>query len=150
MNQAREHAALGGVLGALGGDAAGAVLELFGRPIADVDVAQAMTLPGGGTWGVPLGHRLRDDRNRARALYAVEGQRESHARHSDCSLGRRSRPIGGRRSDDARRTANGATTRKTMEGKRPMVLRVLGDNDGAWRGTLRNGRFPIVPRHRRR
>lgn len=32
MNQAREHAALGAVLGALVGDAAGAVLESFGAP----------------------------------------------------------------------------------------------------------------------
>src|SRR5262245_5293001 len=55
-----EDAALGAVLGALVGDAAGAVLEFFGRPIEDADVARAMTLPGGGTWSVAPG-QVTDD-----------------------------------------------------------------------------------------
>jgi ADP-ribosyl-[dinitrogen reductase] hydrolase len=53
-------AALGAVLGALVGDAAGAVLEFFGRPIAAADVEHALTLPGGGTWGVAPG-QITDD-----------------------------------------------------------------------------------------
>lgn len=56
----REEAALGAVLGALVGDAAGAVLEFLGRPVEDPDVAHAMTLPGGGTWGVAPG-QVTDD-----------------------------------------------------------------------------------------
>ena len=53
-------AALGTVLGALVGDAAGAVLEFFGRPITEGDVAHAMTMPGGGTWQVAPG-QITDD-----------------------------------------------------------------------------------------
>ena len=53
-------AALGAVLGALVGDAAGAVLEFFGRPIEAADVASALTMPGGGTWGVAPG-QITDD-----------------------------------------------------------------------------------------
>ncbi|MBN9165939.1 MAG: ADP-ribosylglycohydrolase family protein, partial [Myxococcales bacterium] len=57
---ARAEAALGAVLGALVGDAAGAVLEFFGRPIETADVAHAMTMPGGGTWAVAPG-QITDD-----------------------------------------------------------------------------------------
>lgn len=53
-------AALGAVLGALVGDAAGAVLEFFGRPIVIADVAHALTMPGGGTWAVAPG-QITDD-----------------------------------------------------------------------------------------
>jgi len=56
----REDAALGAVLGALVGDAAGAVLEFLGRPVEEADVAHAMTLPGGGTWSVAPG-QVTDD-----------------------------------------------------------------------------------------
>ena len=56
----REEAALGAVLGALVGDAAGAVLEFLGRPVEERDVAHALTLPGGGTWGVAPG-QITDD-----------------------------------------------------------------------------------------
>ncbi len=56
----REDAALGAVLGALVGDAAGAVLEFFGRPIEAADVELAMTMPGGGTWNVAPG-QITDD-----------------------------------------------------------------------------------------
>lgn len=51
-NTQSRQSALGAVLGALVGDAAGAVLEFVGRPIEPADVAHAMTLPGGGTWSV--------------------------------------------------------------------------------------------------
>jgi ADP-ribosylglycohydrolase len=53
-------AALGAVLGALVGDAAGAVLEFFGPPITPADVEHALTMPGGGTWGVAPG-QVTDD-----------------------------------------------------------------------------------------
>ena len=53
-------AALGAVLGALVGDAAGAVLEFFGGPIETADVAHALTMPGGGTWAVAPG-QITDD-----------------------------------------------------------------------------------------
>jgi ADP-ribosylglycohydrolase len=53
-------AAEGAVLGALCGDAAGAVLELLGRPITADDAAHALTMPGGGTWEVAPG-QVTDD-----------------------------------------------------------------------------------------
>lgn len=56
----REDAALGAVLGALVGDAAGAVLEFFGREITEADVAHALTMPGMGTWEVAPG-QVTDD-----------------------------------------------------------------------------------------
>lgn len=56
----KADAAVGAVLGALVGDAAGAVLEFFGRPIEASDVEHALTLPGGGTWGVAPG-QITDD-----------------------------------------------------------------------------------------
>jgi ADP-ribosylglycohydrolase len=56
----RNDAALGAVLGALVGDAAGAVLEFFGRAIEPADVEHALSMPGGGTWGVAPG-QITDD-----------------------------------------------------------------------------------------
>lgn len=56
----KEDAAVGAVLGALVGDAAGAVLEFFGREITSADVEHALSLPGGGTWGVAPG-QVTDD-----------------------------------------------------------------------------------------
>jgi len=47
-----EDAAVGAVLGALVGDAAGAVLEFFRAEITAQDVEHALTMPGGGTWNV--------------------------------------------------------------------------------------------------
>lgn len=59
-----EQAALnhgyGAVMGALVGDAAGAVLEFLGRPPREDEVEHALTLPGGGCWGVAPG-QLTDD-----------------------------------------------------------------------------------------
>jgi ADP-ribosylglycohydrolase len=57
---APRDAALGAVLGALVGDAAGAVLEFFGREITHDDVAHALTMPGGGTWAIAPG-QVTDD-----------------------------------------------------------------------------------------
>ena len=56
----QDDAALGAVLGALVGDAAGAVLEFFGRPIEASDVEHALSMPGGGTWEVAPG-QITDD-----------------------------------------------------------------------------------------
>jgi ADP-ribosylglycohydrolase len=56
----QHDAALGAVLGALVGDAAGAVLEFFDRAIESADVEHALAMPGGGTWGVAPG-QITDD-----------------------------------------------------------------------------------------
>lgn len=53
-------AALGAFLGACIGDAAGAVLEFMGRTPNAQDVAHALTMPGGGVWGVAPG-QITDD-----------------------------------------------------------------------------------------
>ncbi|HSO31005.1 MAG TPA: ADP-ribosylglycohydrolase family protein [Labilithrix sp.] len=55
-----DDAALGAVLGALVGDAAGAVLEFFPGEIHDADVEHALTMPGGGVWQVAPG-QITDD-----------------------------------------------------------------------------------------
>jgi ADP-ribosylglycohydrolase len=60
LGHASHDAALGAVLGALVGDAAGAVLEFFGRAITAGDVEHALAMPGGGTWGVAPG-QITDD-----------------------------------------------------------------------------------------
>lgn len=82
---AREDAALGAVLGALVGDAAGAVLEFLGRPIDADDVAHALTMPGGGTWAVASG-QITDDGELTMSLLAAlasepESPTERAARH---------------------------------------------------------------------
>jgi len=56
----RDDAALGAVLGALCGDAAGAVLEFFGTTIGPADVAAALAMPGGGPLRVAPG-QITDD-----------------------------------------------------------------------------------------
>lgn len=53
-------AALGSVLGALVGDAAGAVLEFMSEPITAAHVEHALRMPGGGTWEVAPG-QVTDD-----------------------------------------------------------------------------------------
>lgn len=81
----REDAALGAVLGALVGDAAGAVLEFFGEPIRPHDVAHAMRMPGGGTWAVAPGQVTDDGEltmSLLRALVAdPDDPTESSAKH---------------------------------------------------------------------
>ncbi len=56
----REDLAVGAVLGALVGDAAGAVLEFTRGPILAEDVEHAMSMPGGGVWEVAPG-QVTDD-----------------------------------------------------------------------------------------
>ena len=55
-----EGNALGAVLGALVGDAAGAVLEFAPAAITAADVEHALTMPGGGIWNVAPG-QITDD-----------------------------------------------------------------------------------------
>src|SRR3954467_127110 len=66
-----EGAALGAVLGALVGDAAGAVLEFYTRPIEEADVARALTMPGGGTWNVAPGQVTDDGELTMSLLHAL-------------------------------------------------------------------------------
>jgi ADP-ribosyl-[dinitrogen reductase] hydrolase len=54
-----EHA-MGAVLGALVGDAAGATLEFLGRKPTPAEVERALTMPGGGCWRVGPG-QITDD-----------------------------------------------------------------------------------------
>ncbi|MBX3201957.1 MAG: ADP-ribosylglycohydrolase family protein [Labilithrix sp.] len=80
-----EDAALGAVLGALVGDAAGAVLEFIGRPIEPADVTHALTMPGGGTWAVARG-QITDDGELTMSLLAAlasapDAPTERAARH---------------------------------------------------------------------
>ena len=55
-----EESALGAVLGALVGDAAGAVLEFAPAAITAADVEHVLTMPGGGIWNVAPG-QITDD-----------------------------------------------------------------------------------------
>jgi len=73
-------AALGAVLGALVGDAAGAVLEFLGRDLTSADVEEALTMPGGGTWAVAPGQVTDDGELTMSLLNAlVESPNEPHA-----------------------------------------------------------------------
>ncbi|MEZ4866125.1 MAG: ADP-ribosylglycohydrolase family protein [Caldilineaceae bacterium] len=63
QGQSAQHlydAALGCLLGACVGDAAGAVLEFKSPPPTVADAAWALTMPGGGVWGVAPG-QITDD-----------------------------------------------------------------------------------------
>ena len=60
MARSRRDAAHGAVLGALVGDAAGAVLEFLGHVPTERDVARALAFPGGGCWRVGPG-QITDD-----------------------------------------------------------------------------------------
>ena len=77
IQDAVTDAALGAVLGALVGDAAGAVLEFFGRPIESADVAHALTMPGGGTWAVAPGQVTDDGELTMSLLHALVEEPES-------------------------------------------------------------------------
>lgn len=76
-DDARTDAALGAVLGALVGDAAGAVLEFLGRPVETADVAHALAMPGGGTWGVAPGQITDDGELTMSLLHALVEAPES-------------------------------------------------------------------------
>ena len=70
-DERKGDAAEGAVVGALIGDAAGAVLEFFGRPITGADVEHAMTMPGGGTWEVAPGQVTDDGELTMSLLHAL-------------------------------------------------------------------------------
>lgn len=72
-------AALGAVLGALVGDAAGAVLEFFGRAVTADDVACALAMPGGGTWNVAPG-QVTDDGELTMCLLRALAERPARPR----------------------------------------------------------------------
>ena len=52
----RRSTARGALLGAFVGDASGATLEFFGRKPGADDVGKALSMVGGGCWGVAPGH----------------------------------------------------------------------------------------------
>ncbi len=60
VNQETQDRALGALLGACIGDAAGAVLEFLGHKPSHAEVQHALTMPGGGVWGVSTG-QITDD-----------------------------------------------------------------------------------------
>jgi ADP-ribosylglycohydrolase len=63
-----EKRALGSVLGAFVGDAAGAYLEFWrGGKIREKDVEEALTFPGGGAWLVGPG-QITDDSEMAMCI----------------------------------------------------------------------------------
>ena len=67
------NAALGAVLGALAGDAAGATLEFIGRRPTATEVGRAMAMVGGGVWKTAPG-QITDDGELTLALaYALNG-----------------------------------------------------------------------------
>jgi len=68
--------ALGAVLGALTGDAAGAVLEFVADPITEGDVARALEMPGGGTWSVAPGQITDDGELTMSLLHALTDEPE--------------------------------------------------------------------------
>lgn len=80
LSHGSEDAALGAVLGALVGDAAGAVLEFLGRPITSADVAHALTMPGGGTWELAPG-QVTDDGELTMSLLRALVEFDRRPRH---------------------------------------------------------------------
>lgn len=76
MKSTTAHLAQGCLIGALIGDAAGAVLEFLGRAPTEDEVDHALTLPGGGVWKVAPG-QVTDDGELALALArALVGQEQ--------------------------------------------------------------------------
>ena len=67
-------AALGAILGALVGDAAGAPLEFLGRKPTQMEVESAMLMPGGGAWGVAPGQFTDDGELTLMLAHALAGQ----------------------------------------------------------------------------
>lgn len=67
LSPAQHDAALGAILGALAGDAAGAVLEFIGHPPSPPEVDRALRFPGGGVHGVAPG-QITDDGELTMAL----------------------------------------------------------------------------------
>lgn len=127
MNQ-KLNAARGCLLGSLIGDATGAKLEFIGHRPTDQEVSEAMTMPGGGVWGMASG-QITDDGELALALgRALVGHASFPALQVACGYvsWMNSRPF------DA-----GLTTRKALEDvspEDPELLKVVLAN--AIRGNM--------------
>ena len=90
-------AALGAVLGALAGDAAGAVLEMLRRAPTAAEVERALTFPGGGVWAVAPGQVTDDGELTVCLLRALaeDGQYENDRVANAYGDWLRSRPFDG-------------------------------------------------------
>ena len=69
-----ENAAIGCLLGACCGDAAGATLEFIGRKPTDAEVENALNMPGGGVWNVAPGQITDDGELTLCLAHALAGQ----------------------------------------------------------------------------
>lgn len=120
----REDRAIGAVLGALVGDAAGAVLEFFGRPIQREDVDHAMTMPGGGTWAVAPGQITDDGELTMSLLRALAEDPDRPTEHAAVHYARwvASDPFD-----------IGATTRTSLDCLRDPDLARIAETEGAFR-----------------
>lgn len=78
--------ALGAVLGALVGDAAGAFLEFTSEPIGEAEVTRALEMPGGGTWGVAPGQITDDGELTMSLLRALAEHPEADAPHEAAAV----------------------------------------------------------------
>lgn len=76
-----DDAALGAILGALVGDACGAVLEFFRAEITAPDVEHALTMPGGGVWNVAPG-QITDDGELTMSLLNALAEAPDRPRHA--------------------------------------------------------------------
>lgn len=72
--QAQRNAARGAVLGALAGDAAGAVLEFLYRKPTELEIELAMRMPGGGAWKTAPGQVTDDGELTVALAHALAGQ----------------------------------------------------------------------------
>jgi hypothetical protein len=95
-NQARHACAKGAVIGALIGDAAGGVLEFIGRAPTQIEVAHALTMPGGGVFNLAPG-QITDDGEMTlalmQALVAENGEYKPNTVAQAYSNWERSRPF---------------------------------------------------------
>lgn len=76
MTPTLHDTALGSLLGALVGDAAGATLEFLGFPPSDGMATNAMTMPGGGYWDVAPGQITDDGELTLSLARALSGRSE--------------------------------------------------------------------------
>ena len=69
-----QNAAIGCLLGACCGDAAGATLEFIGRKPTNAEVENALNMPGGGVWNVAPGQITDDGELTLCLAHALAGQ----------------------------------------------------------------------------
>lgn len=75
LHDHQKSAALGAVMGALAGDAAGATLEFLGRKPDEDEVHHAMQMPGGGCWSVAPGQITDDGELTLALIHALAGEK---------------------------------------------------------------------------